>query len=152
MKYVVINNDQWNDNELNLILEDAIKTNRYKCCYVGVNPRAENTEFEYYLLMPDMCKFRMGEANHQNVIAVPAQYEHEFDDFIIALQSHNGASNILDNAVEYQGCDADEVYSYLSDLKASSELLLKNLDTIAKIELETVLTRKVLRMVIDGKF
>lgn len=151
MKYVVINNDKWNSN-LNTVLEDAVKNNRYKCCYVGLDPREENSEFEYYLSLPDMLKFRMDEVNHQNVIAVPARYEYEFDAFIIALSNYVSISKSLENTIEDIGANEDEVYSYLSDLKAGSELLLKNLDTIARIELETVLTRKVLRMTIDGKF
>lgn len=152
MKYVVLNNEILNDNAA---FKDAIQTaldeGIYKTFYLG-RTAEEKATLEYYLAMPDMHRFKMVDVDQVDVIVVTTEHEHLFDDFIIALQYHNGASNILDNAIEYQGSDADEVYSYLSDLKASGEPLFKNLDTVAKIELETVLTRKVLRMVIDGKF
>lgn len=152
MKYVVLNREILNNNEA---FKDAIQTaldkGFYKTFYLG-RTAEEKATLEYYLAMPDMHHFKMVDVDQVDVIVVITDLEHLFDNFIIALQSYNGASKSLENTIEDLGIDADEVYSYLSDLKASSEVLLKNLDTIAKIELETVLLRRVQRMVIDGKF
>ena len=152
MKYVVLNKELLNSTAA---FKDAVQTaldkGFYKTFYLG-RTAEEKATLEYYLAMPDMHRFIMVDVGQVDVIIVTTDQEHLFDDFIITLQTYNGVSKSLENTIEDFGIDADEVYSYLSDLKASSELLHKNLDTIARIELETVLTRKVLRMVIDGKF
>lgn len=152
MKYVVLNKEVLNDNAA---IKDAVNTaldeGIYKTFYLGM-PVEEKATLEYYLAMPDMNHFKMVDVGQADVIVVTTDREHLFDDFVIALQFRNGISKSLENTIQDFDTDADEVYSYLSELKASSEVLLKNLDTVARIELETVLTRKVLRMVIDGKF
>ena len=151
MKYVVLNKEVLNDNAVLTAVQTALDEGIYKTFYLGRTAEEKET-LEYYLAMPDMKHFKMVNVGQQDVIVVITDQEHLFDGFIISLQHYNAASASLDNTIEDMEADADEVYSYLSDLKASSELLLKNLDTVAKIELETVLLRRVLRMVIDGKF
>ena len=152
MKYVVLNKELLNDDTaFKTAVQTALDKGFYKTFYLG-RTAEEKATLEYYLAMPDMHRFKMVNVDQVDVIVISTEQEHVFDDFIITLQTYNGVSKSLENTIEDMQADADEVYSYLSDLKASSELILKNLDTIARIELETVLTRKVLRMVIDGKF